>query len=205
MNRFLIADAKLCMGCNTCMASCATEHRLAGLQALPRLRVMRNARDSAPVMCRQCEDAPCVQVCPVNAITHQDNAIVLNESLCVSCKLCGIACPFGAIGFGGSVPLAIPGDCQTALAPPPPASARPVSAFLDCQPGVRAVAVKCDLCAFSPDGPACIRTCPTNAIRLVADHDVRQASERKRRNAMQALAAELPFVSPPVARKEPNR
>lgn len=204
MNRFLIADAKLCIGCNTCMASCAEEHRRVGLQALPRLQVMRNARDSAPVMCHQCEDAPCAQVCPVNAIRHQDDAIVLNESLCVSCKLCGIACPFGAIGFSGSAPLAIPSDCQTALAPPPPTAARSVSPFVDWQPGVRAVAVKCDLCAFSPDGPACIRTCPTQAIRLVADEDIQHASEQKRRHAMQALAADIPFIRTPADHKEPN-
>ena len=84
MNRFIIADPKLCIGCNTCMASCSAEHRQRGLQALPRLQVIRNARDSAPVMCHQCEDAPCAQVCPVNAIRHQDDAIVPNESLCVS-------------------------------------------------------------------------------------------------------------------------
>ncbi|MNP63741.1 Hydrogenase-4 component A [compost metagenome] len=71
-------------------------------------------------------------------------------------------------------------------------------------PGVRAVAVKCDLCAFTPLGPACIRTCPTQAIRLVSDHDVRNASEQKRRNAMQALSAELPFATAPESRKEPN-
>jgi formate hydrogenlyase subunit 2 len=200
MNRFIIADPKLCIGCNTCMASCSEEHRLQGLQALPRLQVKRSAYDSAPVMCHQCEDAPCVQVCPVNAIRHQDSAIVLNESLCVSCKLCGIACPFGAIGFAGSRPLAIPADCNTPLALPAMRAPRPISAFLDCLPGVRAVAVKCDLCAFSPAGPACIRTCPTQAIRLVTDSDVRHSSEQKRRNAMQALCADLPFVT----RKEPH-
>ncbi|MBH3264987.1 4Fe-4S dicluster domain-containing protein [Serratia marcescens] len=204
MNRFIIADPKLCIGCNTCMASCSAEHRQRGLQALPRLQVIRNARDSAPVMCHQCEDAPCAQVCPVNAIRHQDDAIVLNESLCVSCKLCGIACPFGAIGFGGSTPLAIPSDCNTPLALPTAKTPRPIGAFLDCVPGVRAVAVKCDLCAFTPLGPACIRTCPTQAIRLVSDHDVRNASEQKRRNAMQALSAELPFATAPESRKEPN-
>jgi formate hydrogenlyase subunit 2 len=151
-------------------------------------------------MCHQCEDAPCAKVCPVNAIRHQDGAIVLNESLCVSCKLCGIACPFGAIGFSGSLPLAIPVGCQTSKALPAPPPLPSVSAFLDCQPGVRAVAVKCDLCAFSPDGPACIRTCPTNAIRLVTDDDVRNASEQKRRNAMQVF----PMVSTPKSRKELN-
>ncbi|TCV99265.1 4Fe-4S dicluster domain-containing protein [Biostraticola tofi] len=202
MNRFIIADPKLCIGCNTCMASCAEEHRQLGLQAMPRLRVMRNARDSAPVTCRQCDDAPCAKVCPVNAIRHQDNAIVLNESLCVSCKLCAIACPFGAIGFEGSRPLAVPANCNTPLALPAPVAPRPVSPLLDFQPGVRAVAVKCDLCAAGSEGPACVRTCPTQAIRLVSAEDVRAASEQKRRSAMQALASDLPFVRPLETHKE---
>lgn len=66
---------------------------------MPRLRVMLNEKESAPQLCHHCEDAPCAVVCPVNAITRVDGAVQLNESLCVSCKLCGIACPFGAIEF----------------------------------------------------------------------------------------------------------
>ncbi|AUX92734.1 formate hydrogenlyase [Mixta gaviniae] len=189
MNQYVIADPKRCIGCNTCMASCSQAHKTEGLQAAPRLQVMRNRQDSAPVMCRQCEDAPCAQVCPVNAITHNESAIHLNESLCVSCKLCGIACPFGAITFAGSTPLAIPPGCNSAKALPAPAAPAPLSPFVDCVPGVRAVAVKCDLCSFSPDGPACIKTCPTQAIALVTPALAEQASQRKRLNAIDAFSA----------------
>ncbi|MGS9092394.1 4Fe-4S binding protein, partial [Salmonella enterica subsp. enterica serovar Infantis] len=83
----------------------------------------------------------------------------LNESLCVSCKLCGMACPFGAIELSGSRPLHSPANANTPKAPPaPPAPAR-VSTLLDCVPGVRALAVKCDLCSFDEHGPACVRMC----------------------------------------------
>lgn len=202
MNRFVIADPRLCIGCNTCVAACSAEHQAQGLQSEPRLRVMRNAWDSAPGMCHQCEDAPCAQVCPVNAITHQDDAIVLNESLCVSCKLCGIACPFGAVTFSGSRPLAIPQHCNTPLALPAPLPPAAVSPFLDCIPGIRAVAVKCDLCLFNDDGPACVKTCPTNALMLVTTESSQRASEHKRQNAMEALHADLPFISAPTVHKE---
>ncbi|WP_054628448.1 4Fe-4S dicluster domain-containing protein, partial [Cronobacter sakazakii] len=131
MNRFIIADSTLCIGCHTCEAACSETHRLHGLQSRPRLTVMRNQKDSAPQLCHHCEDAPCAQVCPANAITREAGAIQLNESLCVSCKLCGIACPFGAIEFSGSRPLHIPANVNSPKAPPaPPASAR-VGAFLD--------------------------------------------------------------------------
>ncbi|STV53630.1 formate hydrogenlyase subunit 2 [Klebsiella pneumoniae] len=180
MNRFVIADSTVCIGCRTCEAACSETHRQHGLQAMPRLQVMRNEKESAPQMCHHCEDAPCATVCPVNAIQRVDGAVQLNESLCVSCKLCGIACPFGAIEFSGSRPLDIPANANTRLAPPaPPAPAR-VSSLLDWVPGVRAIAVKCDLCHFDDQGPACVRTCPTNALMLVDSRDIAQASKRKR-------------------------
>ena len=161
MNRFVIADSTLCIGCHTCEAACSETHRQHGLQSMPRLRVMLNEKESAPQLCHHCEDAPCAVVCPVNAITRVDGAVQLNESLCVSCKLCGIACPFGAIEFSGS----------------PPAR---VSTLLDWVPGIRAIAVKCDLCSFDEQGPACVRMCPTKALHLVDNTDIARVSKRKR-------------------------
>lgn len=118
MNRFVIADSTLCIGCHTCEAACSETHRQHGLQSMPRLKVMLNEKESAPQLCHHCEDAPCATVCPVNAINRVDGAVQLNESLCVSCKLCGIACPFGAIEFSGSRPLHIPANANTPKAPP---------------------------------------------------------------------------------------
>lgn len=197
MNAFIIADPRLCIGCNTCMAACSDVHRQQGLQTAPRLHVIRNATDSAPVTCHQCEDAPCALVCPVNAIRMTDNAIGLDENACVSCRLCGIACPFGSITFSGSTPLAIPAGCNSPLAPPAPLSSRPFSDLLNGEPGLRVVAVKCDLCAFSTEGPACVRTCPTQAIRLVGADAVRYAGEQKRRQALQTTLPFIPFSSRP--------
>nr|VXZ81280.1 Hydrogenase-4 component A [Klebsiella pneumoniae] len=89
-------------------------------------------------MCHHCEDAPCATVCPVNAIQRVDGAVQLNESLCVSCKLCGIACPFGAIEFSGSRPLDIPANANTRLAPP---RRRRRRASARCSTGYRACAL----------------------------------------------------------------
>lgn len=66
MNRFVIADSTLCIGCHTCEAACSETHRQHGLQSMPRLRVMLNEKESAPQLCHHCEDAPCAVVCPVN-------------------------------------------------------------------------------------------------------------------------------------------
>ena len=47
MNRFVIADPQLCIGCGTCMAACSTAHKAEGLQTHPRLTVMRHKQATA--------------------------------------------------------------------------------------------------------------------------------------------------------------
>ncbi len=74
MNRFVIADSTLCIGCHTCEAACSETHRQHGLQSMPRLKVMLNEKESAPQLCHHCEDAPCATVCPVNAINRVNRA-----------------------------------------------------------------------------------------------------------------------------------
>ncbi len=54
-----------------------------------------------PLACLQCEDPICKMVCPVNAITKDEKtgAVITDQSKCIGCKLCMIACPFGAISI----------------------------------------------------------------------------------------------------------
>lgn len=183
MKRFVLADPKRCIGCNTCAAACSMTHKAVGLQAHPRLAVTRTAQGTAPILCRHCEDAPCAAVCPVNAITRTADAVQLNETLCIGCKLCAIACPFGAITPSGTKP----GDAAC-YSPPS------LSPLLAWDIGVRSVAVKCDLCDFREAGPACVEVCPTKAMFVVSD--VPDAQD-KRMRAAEALGGELPGLTTP--------
>jgi Fe-S-cluster-containing hydrogenase component 2 len=48
--------------------------------------------------CRKCEDAPCILVCPAEALEKdEDGIIVRHTNLCVSCKSCVTICPFGTM------------------------------------------------------------------------------------------------------------
>lgn len=48
--------------------------------------------------CRRCEDAPCIAVCPAEALEKdKDGIIIRHTNLCVSCKSCVTICPFGTM------------------------------------------------------------------------------------------------------------
>ncbi|MBK5960045.1 hydrogenase [Rhodoplanes elegans] len=188
MNRFVIADPGRCIGCNTCMAACTAVHRGQGLQAHPRLHVTRTAEATAPVVCRHCEDAPCARVCPVGAIVRADGAVLIDEKTCIGCKMCALACPFGAIAPSGTPISGVAG-----LRVAHPARSQALDPILAFDLGVKSVAVKCDLCRFQAQGPECTRVCPTDALALVDGDALREARET-RRVATAATTAHQPFV-----------
>jgi Fe-S-cluster-containing hydrogenase component 2 len=48
--------------------------------------------------CRKCEDAPCISVCPADALEKDEDGVVTRHTnLCVSCKSCVTICPFGTM------------------------------------------------------------------------------------------------------------
>ncbi|HIF9501292.1 TPA: 4Fe-4S dicluster domain-containing protein [Photobacterium damselae] len=195
MKSFVIADPEKCIGCGTCMAACSTVHKQEGLQSHPRLTVVKQNDATAPVMCRHCEDAPCAAVCPVQAITKQDDRVLLNETLCIGCTLCAVACPFGAIAFDGSRPVAMANSYDIYI-PSTPRSSNPSTSIpstfgqdiLAWEPGVKSIAVKCDLCGFRDEGPACAQVCPTQAIMVVDEEKIAKARQIKRAQAAESSA-----------------
>ena len=48
--------------------------------------------------CRKCEDAPCIAVCPTEALEKDsDDVVIRHTNLCISCKSCVTICPFGTM------------------------------------------------------------------------------------------------------------
>lgn len=180
MNRFIIAEPQNCIGCRTCEIACAMAHTAGdGSQPLspanfrPRLTVIKNARVSTPILCRQCEDAPCVNACPSGAIIYSQNSVQVQQERCVGCKTCMVACPYGAM--------------QVLTVPAEPASHN----FLQSR-NSKAQALKCDLCINRSEGPACIPSCPTKALHLV-DNDMMEATLKKRQEQAALDIPNLPL------------
>lgn len=102
MTSFIVASPKDCIGCRTCEVACALEHVAPGAEFNPRLKVMRLDTLSVPVMCHQCENAPCVGACPTGALSMGAERVEAEASRCIGCQSCAVACPFGAITIEAS-------------------------------------------------------------------------------------------------------
>lgn len=54
------------------------------------------------VSCNHCDDAICIEVCPSQAMHRGDHGIVsVDAEVCIGCKYCAMACPYGAPAFDG--------------------------------------------------------------------------------------------------------
>lgn len=103
LQQLLEADPRKCTGCGMCRLICSMAKEGRAHAALSRVRLIRYASVQLhlPVVCRHCEDAPCMTVCPRQAI-YKDSAVdrvMIDYDRCISCKMCVAACPFGAMGF----------------------------------------------------------------------------------------------------------
>lgn len=105
----LIFNKNNCMGCHTCEIACKQEHKLG---VGPRLvRVIEQSPDFIPIYCHHCENPPCKEVCPVNAISRNEQGIVLIDSkMCTGCKECIQACNFEAMQFDDDREIAVKYD-----------------------------------------------------------------------------------------------
>ncbi len=103
MNKILVVDYEKCTGCRACEMACSVSHVGVSNPAKSAVRVVKKLRDglNVPVICQQCEDPACANICSVQAISRDEDtgAIVVNYDLCVGCRMCMVACPFGAVAY----------------------------------------------------------------------------------------------------------
>ena len=113
MKGVIFVDVGKCLACKSCELHCAVEHSKSkelykAIFECPlpqgRITVESEGGFNIPLQCRQCEDAPCMKVCPSKAIDRfgNDQPVLINEERCIGCNLCIVACPFGVLKMNKS-------------------------------------------------------------------------------------------------------
>jgi len=96
-------DTRRCIECGGCEVACKNVNNVP--PGIFRIRVLtvnegEPGETNVPVPCMHCTDAPCVAVCPVDALfARVDGIVQVNKETCIGCGYCLYACPFGAPQF----------------------------------------------------------------------------------------------------------
>lgn len=97
-------DQRTCIGCHACTVACKTEHDIPVGQFRTWVKYVDSGsfpdttRSFGVMRCNHCTDAPCIKICPTQALYKRDDGIVdFDNERCIGCKSCMQACPYDAI------------------------------------------------------------------------------------------------------------
>jgi Fe-S-cluster-containing dehydrogenase component len=99
-----VIDHRRCIGCHACTVACKAENDVpvgsfrTWVKYVEKGRFPEVRRHFAVLRCNHCTNAPCVTICPVNALEKRKDGIVdIDRDVCIGCRACMQACPYDAI------------------------------------------------------------------------------------------------------------
>ena len=165
----MVISLDQCIGCEYCMRACTATNDVWSED--PWNIVFKEQTTSGHTFflsrpCLHCQNAPCVEVCPVKATYHrEDGLVVMDYDRCIGCRYCQVACPYDARQFNW--------EEHTGENPYVPAWGDP-----EIERRPRGVIEKCTFCIHRIDAglekgltpgedreatPACVNICPVGA------------------------------------------
>ena len=99
----MVIDTRRCVGCQACSVACKTENDVPlgetrnWVEYIEKGEFPNVRRSFLPRLCNHCEDPQCVSVCPTGATykRKEDGIVVVDSDVCIGCKYCIQACPYG--------------------------------------------------------------------------------------------------------------
>ena len=184
MARQLIVTPERCVDCKNCEIACSYIHtRDPQEPARSRIRAFTFKREIKSVtVCQQCDDAPCQKVCPTDALVRSpDTGAIQRTDVCILCKACTIACPYGNIQFDpvcneivkcdlcGGEPACVrfcPTRALVWAEEPLPDIVQEAEIGVFTEQEARYSANRCLDCGGCSECHQCVEVCPADAIKL---------------------------------------
>ena len=99
----MVIDLDKCIGCEYCLRACSATNNVAPDKPW-NIVVPEKTSGGQPFYfsrpCLHCQEAPCVEVCPVKAtFVRDDGLVVMDYDRCIGCRYCEVACPYDARKF----------------------------------------------------------------------------------------------------------
>lgn len=154
----MVLDLDKCIGCGKCTAACIIDRFVPkGQEWIKVFKVKDEEQEHHFVRpCQQCQNPPCVNVCPVGASFKRDDGVVLiDNTICIGCRMCMAACPYHARYFNWEEPEHTPEELEHTYSPEQP------------WPQIKGTPAKCDFCVDHAEHghiPLCAKACPTGTI-----------------------------------------